>query len=72
MTRFLAARVRKAYTRSGHCALWVDCRYVEPFGAPRWAVVLHHLHRDGRGSQDHEVARSRWLWLALWRAWRAA
>lgn len=67
MIRFLAARVRRAYSDGEHCAVAVVIWYIEPFGLPRWAVWAHHQNGD-----SDTLGRSRWLWLALWRAWRAA
>ena len=67
MISFLAARVRRKYRKDGHAALWVSCCYMEPLPVigPRWAVIVHPI-----SGPEYEVARSRFLRLALWRAWR--
>lgn len=52
-TQWQCRRIREAYRDAqGHCAAWVNVRYLEPWGYPEWAVTIRML--DG---SEIELAR---------------
>ena len=48
-----------------HNALWVDVKWVEPWGHATWAVFI----REFPGARDRKLSRSRSMLVALWRAY---
>lgn len=66
IARAMTASIRR---RVPNC-LWVDVRYCEPFGTPRWGVSVEIL--GGDNSPGHYLATGAHLLPTLCRAWLAA
>ncbi len=62
MTHWLMRRIKRK-----HNALWVDVRWLEPFGAETWAVCVEGFPEPAAHYRS-ELSRSRSLFVALWRA----